>query len=134
MSNTSLHSPRQSRPTTPWLIGIGLGILAGLVGQNLLQPPAYAELVTSNTEATMLTISTVTGADALVVLDQRAEEILVYEQRLGNTAASAGRLILRGRYSLPTLFAEGRVSTGLTPLDAAPSSNPAPPSGTNPVR
>lgn len=127
-----------SRPTpAAWLLGLGLGALAGLIGQSLLQPQALAEMVTTSPDATMLTISTVTGADALVMLDQRAEEILVYEQRLGNTAASANRLILRGRYSLPTLFAEGRVSTGLAPLDAQSPAGPAqaaPPGGTNPVR
>lgn len=120
-------------------VNVALALLAGGLGVLLWQalitptPSALAQNVNGLSGMTAiggdLAMLTCDGgsADVLLVLDQQAEELLVYAPR------TVQSLDLRGRYSLRQLFAEGRARGGSPmPLPAQPRPEDQP--RTNPTR
>lgn len=78
-------------------------VLAGLIGVQAtrLGAPARADVVSSAGSVTVLTAAA-SSQDVLLVLDNRAEELMVYRVENQNS------IELHNRYSLPRVFAEAR--------------------------
>lgn len=89
--------------------------------------PAFAEMVASGSDVAIMT-SDGGSNDIVVVLDQRAEELLVYQPQNGKS------LQFHGRYPLRDLFAEGRILGGTSTTPSRPSPDTTPPTPANPSR
>lgn len=105
-------------------------VLVGLIISQLgrVGSPAHAatmlDLVAQGGDYAMLTVDAGSD-DVLVVLDQRAEELLVYR------TINQSRVELKARQSVRDLFFAARQSQGGAPLPAAPgpASTPSPGGG-----
>lgn len=135
MSGTPTHSGQSASPAGSGRTDRLLFVLAGALGATALWAwcagplsmlrggPALGDLVASGTEQTLLTVDGGGSDDVLVVLDQRAEELLVYRP-------SGGRGVeFRGRYALRALFAEARATGAIAPIPETPGTG-APATGT----
>ncbi|MCU0688809.1 MAG: hypothetical protein MUE97_03600 [Phycisphaerales bacterium] len=134
-SSSQATSADATRPSASPVsrVNIALALLAGGLGVLLWQaliapaPSALAQNVNGLSGMTAvgaggdMAMLTCDGgsADVLLVLDQQAEELLVYAPR------TVQSLDLRGRYSLRQLFAEARARAGspgpAIPAPAAPA-------------
>lgn len=81
-------------------------VIAALIivqGSRLLTgEPARADLVTSSGSFTVLTAETTNSNDVLLVLDSRAEELMVYR------VESQNNLELYKKYNVPRMMADAR--------------------------
>lgn len=120
--NQPTNPPAPRRPSPNALLGASATLLAALIVlfASRTGSTARADLVG---QAGTLTALTLTGAsqDVLVVLDGRAEELMVY--RLENQSA----LELYAKYSVPRMFTDARART----VGQAPG-GPAAPATTTP--
>lgn len=91
------------------LVCCAIALAAAVLWQASSLPRAHAQvgvgqsgMVTAAGAHAMLSTATPNGRDATLVLDQRAESLLVY------TEGTGGRIELLGRYNLPELFRSAR--------------------------
>ena len=105
-SNATQQPQQDHAPTTAqWLTtGFLAGVVALLSLQFLAGEPASAEMTVKDGTFSAMTTLTTTNDEMLYVVDDRAEQLLVYGTR---NAANAG-LELLDRQSLPQLFASAR--------------------------
>ncbi len=109
MGTTPPKAERRGDAMTRVLVCCAIALAAAVLWQASSLPPAHAQvgvgqsgMVTAAGAHAMLSTATANGRDATLVLDQRAESLLVY------TAGTAGRIELLGRYNLPELFRTAR--------------------------
>ena len=102
------HSARGTRPRdrAAAALCVGAVLLAGLLAAQVSRlvggAPAMADLVASSTESTVLTVDAGSGEDVVVVLDQRAESLMLYR------CMNQRSLDLKGIYDLRQLFFEAK--------------------------
>lgn len=105
-------------------IGAGLlvGVLLGALGVMALRPsPASATLSTTDlgTSGDITALTTDGGSDdVLLLIDQRAEQLMVYHVRAQND------LQFVQRYALRELFTNARLQFGSKPVAPAPATSP----------
>ena len=129
-NQTRQPSARRSRVESLLLITAGALLAcaawAWVAGplSTLRATPAFADIAIAGTDHGLLT-SDGGGDDVLIVLDQRAEELLLYRPFNGRT------IDFRGRFSLRDLFTEARLTGAIVPMpepEKTPGIPPAAPS------
>ena len=125
MNNQHLTSSDTGRHASRPSIGAGLvaGVLIGVCGMLALRPaPANATLnmMDVGTSGDITALTTDGGSDdVLMLIDQRAEQLLVYHVRAQND------LQFVQRYALRELFTNGRLQFGSKPVSPAPATTPS---------
>ncbi len=124
MNSQNSNRPGSARPAGRPSIGAGLlvGVLIGISGMLAFRPaPANATLnmMDVGTSGDITALTTDGGSDdVLMLIDQRAEQLLVYHVRAQND------LQFVQRYALRELFTNGRLQFGSKPVSPAPASTP----------